>query len=671
MNKTWIAVCALWPLIASQAAEAPAFTAKQLTQLPVNHWPTNGGNVYNQRYSPLAQINTGNVKNLKGEWLAHLNGSGVGPPYSGEAQPLVYDGVIYIPTGADDVFAIDVDTGKLLWSYQSKLDPAISTVCCGWTSRGVGLGEGKVFLGRLDGKIVALDQKTGKERWSVQTEEWLQGYTITSAPLYYNGMVITGFAGSEYGARGRIKAFSAKNGKLLWTFYTIPGPGEFGHDSWPQNNDSWKTGGATIWNTPAVDPELGLIYFSTGNAGPDLNGAIRKGDNLFTASIVALDAKTGKYRWHYQQVHHDIWDFDSPSPVVLFDLEYQGKMRKALVQVSKTGWAYILDRANGKPLIGIEERPVPQEPRQFTAPTQPYPIGDAIVPQSIDIPPEGYELVNGGRIFTPYWDKPVASKPHLLGGVNWQPTAYDPRTGHLFVCARDQAVHFIGGVDEKRELGKLWTGGRFGAPDLPATGVFAALDMHTNKIVWNQRWKDVCYSGAMSTAGDLVFVGRNDGRLTALDSRNGKLLWEFQTGAGVNAVASAFEHKGKQKIVVYAAGNLFAGSPGGDNVWLFSLDGKLDQVEPAKPGGAVQHVSVAQADVAAGAQVFAQFCASCHGERGEGGHGVGPDIRPVGEPNNIATVVTNGKEKMPPFAASLTPAQIRDVAVFVAQKLHQ
>ena len=251
----------------SNADENDSWAPSRFMPYPRDEWITNGGNLYNQRYSPLAQINAENVKNLKGVWHVHLSGSGVGPPFSGEAQPIVHDGVMYVITGADDVFAIEIKTGDLKWTYKSGLDPSISTICCGWTSRGVAIGEDKVFVGRLDSKLVALDLGTGKELWSVQAESWQDGYTITSAPLYYDGMVITGFAGAEYGVRGRIKAFNATDGTPIWTFYTVPGPGQFGHDTWPADSSSWKRGGATIWHTPAVDPALGLLYFSTGNPG--------------------------------------------------------------------------------------------------------------------------------------------------------------------------------------------------------------------------------------------------------------------------------------------------------------------------------------------------------------------------------------------------------------------
>ena len=554
--------------------------ALDLTALPTSSWPTNGGDVYNRRYSPLTRINRDNVAQLKAVWRTRLNGSGTGVRYSGEAQPIVHDGVIYVITGADDVFAIAVETGATLWTYEAKLNEKINTVCCGWTSRGVGFGDGKVFVGQLDGKLLALDQHTGAVAWSVQAERWEEGFTITSAPLYYDGLVITGFAGAEYGIRGRVKAYDAKNGSLKWTFYTIPGPREPGHDTWPKDSDVWQHGGASVWQTPAVDPQLGLIYFSTGNPGPDFNGAVRAGDNLFATSIVAVDAKTGKYRWHFQQVHHDLWDFDAPNPVVLFDIDIDGRTRKALAQASKTGWVYILDRTNGRPLIGIEERPVPQDPRQLTARTQPYPAGDAFVPQSIAIAPEGFRLVNQGRIFTPFWTDAIVAKPGQGGGANWAPSSYDPRTGYLYVCASDRTGVFKAADDFEMPMdGQRYLGGEFGAVSWGITGILSALDMHTNKLVWQQQWPERCYSGSVATAGGVLFIGRGDGRFTALDSRSGALLWAFQTGAGVNAPASVFEHRGEQYVVVLSAGSAFAAARRGDSVWLFSRGGTLTAVD--------------------------------------------------------------------------------------------
>jgi quinohemoprotein ethanol dehydrogenase len=563
----------------SAIVASAAFSDKELAALPTGAWLKNGGNLSNQNYSPLTQIDRRNVPSLKAMWRTHLDGSGLKPKYSGEAQPVVHEGVIYVVTGADDVFAMSVRTGKPLWKHEAKLDDTISTVCCGWTSRGVALGEGKVYVGQLDGRLVALDQTSGEPVWSIQAERWQNGYTITSAPLYYNGMIIVGFAGGENGTRGRVKAYDAKDGHLIWTFYTVPGPGEIGHDTWPKDNEAWMHGGATVWQTPTVDPDLGLIYFTTGNPGPDFNGKIRAGDNLFSTSMVAIEATTGKYRWHFQQVHHDLWDYDGPSPVILFDVRVGGKIRKAAAEANKAGWVYILDRITGKPLIGIDEKPVPQEPRQRMSPTQPIPWGDAFVPQFVDIAPEDIPLVNQGRIFTPFWMDPIVAKPGARGGANWPPSSYDPTTNYFYVCATDAANVFKGGEEDEQITpeGQRYIGSAFGGAPIPASGIFAALDMKTNRLVWQQRWKDSCYSGSVTTAGGLVFTGRNDGRLTALDSSTGKRLWEFQTGAGLNAPVSIFEYEGDQYVVAYSAGSLFAGSPRGDSVWLFSLKGTLGE----------------------------------------------------------------------------------------------
>ncbi|MEE2821494.1 MAG: PQQ-binding-like beta-propeller repeat protein [Acidobacteriota bacterium] len=563
---------------------APRFSAEQLLSSPTDGWMTNGGNLFNQRFSPLTQITTANVNRLKGVWRVRL-GSGLEAKYSGEAQPLIYGGVIYIVTGADDVSAVAVETGKILWQYQANLDQSIDTVCCGWTSRGLALGDGKIYVGQLDGRLVALDQITGKIVWSSQVGRWEEGYTITSAPLYYDGLVITGTAGGDRGVRGHVTAYAAETGQLVWRFYTIPGIGEWGHDTWPSDNDAWKYGGAAVWQTPAVDPDLGLIYFSTSNPGPDFNGAIRAGDNLFSSAIVALDVKTGERRWHFQQVRHDLWDYDAPNPVVLFNVEVHGTLRKALAQAGKTGWVYILDRTNGEPLLGIEDKEVPQEPRQKTAATQPFPKGDAFVPQMITETIEGVTLINEGRIFTPYWKDGVLARPSTFGGANWPPSSYDPSTQRLHICANDRIAVFKGGdeVELPPDPAVSFIGGHFGTAEYqPQTrGIFAVIDLTNNRLVWQQKWTDLCYSGSVTTAGGLIFVGRSDGRFLALNARNGAWLWEFQTGAGVNAPASVFEYNGQQYVTVLSAGNLFGRGPRGDSLWLFSLTGTLDPVEPA------------------------------------------------------------------------------------------
>ena len=658
---------------------SPAFSDKQLVALPSTDWITNGGNLYNQRYSPLAAINRDNVGSLKAVWRTHLNGSGLGAQYSGQGQPLVYDGVIYMVTGNDDVFALDVKTGAILWSYEAHLDPDRVKVCCGWISRGLGMGAGKVYLGQLDAKLVALDQRTGKVVWTTQAQDPLQGYSIVSAPLYFDGLVITGLGGADMGIRGQVKAFDAKTGKPRWTFYTIPGPGEFGNDTWPANTDMWKYGGASVWQTPAVDPQLGLIYFSTGNAGATYNGSVRPGDNLFTASIVAIEAKTGKYRWHFQQVHHDIWDYDSPNPVVLFDAVFDGKPRKALAEIPKTGWVYILDRATGKPILGIDEKPVPQEPRQATSPTQPYPVGDAVVPQSLDIAPEGQQLINGGRIFTPYWDKPVSYRPQMA--VNWPPSSYDPTTHTMYICAIDHVGTSFSdtkGLDKPTFEG-MWNRGGAGYSGIQGRGLFAAVDLTTNRLLWRQQWHDDCFSGSLATAGGLVFVGRSDGRFTALDSRDGSRLWQFQTDAGVNSTASTFEYQGQQYVVAFSGGTLFAaGAKKGDSVWLFSTSGTLESfpISVGRPmallyGAHEKPITIAPGDpdVTNGKKIFHTYCTACHGDTGLGSHGGANLENASKDAKFIVTTAATGRGDMPSFKDVLTPEQLRDVAGYITTRL--
>jgi alcohol dehydrogenase (cytochrome c) len=689
-------------LVAALVAQAPPigaqdFTATRLTAHPTASWPTNGGNLFNQRYSPLTGLDRTNVRQLKGVWRTQLRGSGTAPKYSGFAAPIVYDGAAYVSTGANDVFALSLDTGEILWQYAANVDPNITSVCCGWNNKGVAVSEDKVFAGQLDGKLVALDRATGRVAWSIQAERWQESFSITAAPLYVEGKVIVGFAGGDRGTRGRIKAYDARDGRLLWTFYTIPGPGETGHDTWPKDNDAWNHGGAAIWQTPAVDPALGLLYFSTGNAGPDYNGAFRAGDNLFAASIVAIELETGRYRWHFQQVHHDIWDYDAVNPVVLFDVPVDGRTRRALAEVGKTGWAYILDRETGKPLIGIDEKPVPQEPRQRTAATQPFPHGDAIVPQFIDMAPEGHKLVNDGRIFTPFLGNvPTLVLPGIWGGASWPPSSYDPVQRRLFVCASSVINGYTGGGDERfvaPKPGTDYLGGAMSFTRVPRIGILAAVDVTTNTLAWRYQWPEQCYSGTLATAGGLLFVGRNDGRLTALDSSTGAQLWEFQTGAGMHAPVSVFEHRGKPHVLAYSAGSALLGTARGDSVWLLGLDGTLP---PASPGTGVPRTApatsaapptapatvtaagtttgaatapaplrIADANLSGGRRIFTQNCAVCHGDDGRGGHTGGAPLDRVSDVAAVVQTITAGRNGMPAFRGAFTPEQIRDVSAYV------
>jgi alcohol dehydrogenase (cytochrome c) len=691
---------------ANGIALAPAFSASDLNAVPGADWITNGGSLANDRYSSLDEINDGNVQQLKGVWMTSLNRSGVAQKYSAEGQPIVYQGTIYQSTGADDVFAVDVKTGKIKWQYQAKLDQQIDTVCCGWLSRGVAIGDGKVYIGQLDGKMVALDQATGKVAWTSPVTDWRTGSGITAAPLYYEGRIYTGVTGGEFGVRGRLEALDAKTGKEVWRFNTIPGPGEIGHDTWPQSGDAWKHGGAPVWQTPSVDPKLGMIYFTTGNASPDVNGSKRAGDNLFTSSFVALDAETGKYRWHFQQVHHDIWDFDAPSPTVLFDAKVSGKTVPAIAEASKTGFLYMLDRQTGKPLYGIPEKPVEQNAYQHTAKTQPFPTNPPFASQTVrddayavikkQIADVNKKLakplsVRRGPIFSPQGhDSVVVTAPDASGGTNWQPSSYNPKTNMIYVCSQDGVAGYsasdIPGFKEGEQyIGSVIAITGFG----PNPGHLTAIDAGSGAITWHQDFKESCYSGSATTAGNLTFVGRNDGELEAYNATTGQHLWSFQTGAGANNVPTVFEQDGHEYVAFYAGGNSLAGTSHGDSLWLFSLDGTMG---PAKPGAAAEAAAHAgetpvtttptpaptgttgagaAAAASAGQQVFADNCSVCHGATGTGGNG-GPDLTSLPDAADQAKVeqqVRNGGGGMPAFKGTLNDQDIENVAAYVTQNI--
>ena len=312
----------------SAAAVAPAFTSAQLSADAADNWLTNGGNVTNQRYSSLNQINTTNVATLKEAWHVHLDGSGMAAKYSAEGTPVVYNGIMYVPTGNSDVFAINAATGARIWTYHSNVNQVINTACCGWDNRGVAIGDGKVYVAQLDGRLVALDQQTGQVLWKIIVLNWREGYTLTSAPLYYNGLVYVGSTGGEFMSRGSVSAYHAADGSPAFRFFTAPQPGDIGGQTWAAGPLGFSTGGATVWDTPAVDPAQNMIIFSTGNAAPWTGRG--PGQNLFTSSIVATDATTGQVRWWYQVVHHDLWDYDCPNAPITFDVTINGVLRHAV-----------------------------------------------------------------------------------------------------------------------------------------------------------------------------------------------------------------------------------------------------------------------------------------------------------------------------------------------------
>jgi PQQ-dependent dehydrogenase (methanol/ethanol family) len=667
---------------------APAFSAEELNADPLTNWITNGGSLSNERFSPLTQLTRDNIGQVKGEWQTHLQ-SGLGPQHSGQSEPLVYEGVIYQATGENDVFAISVDSGEILWKYTAGLDPDGVTVCCGWAVRGVAIGEGRVYVGMLDARLIALDQQTGAVLWETRVADPKAGYAIAAAPRYYDGRVFVGVAGGEYQIRGRMQAFDADTGDEIWTFHTIPGPGEFGHDTWPDYNDAWKYGGAPVWQTPAIDPELGMIYFSTGNASPDQNGAIRPGDNLFTVSILALDVNTGEYRWHFQQTRHDIWDYDSSSPVVLFDVVKDGVPRKGLSQISKSGYLFLLDRITGEGLTPIIDTPVPQNAENFTAATQPIPQGDTMINHCIpeDEVPEGWTVTNNGCTYTPFGREAALYMP--LAGSNWMPTAYDPRRGHLYVCASESiGGAYLGDFSEEQlgqQTGEMVYGGGFRLPSGTKRRSYQiAVDVRTHNIVWKFESDVNCNAGATVTAGDLLLISRQDGTLRAYDSNNGDEVWRFQLDAQVAHSPVVFEHKGQQKLLVFAAGSLFSPGPKSDSLWLLSLDGTMEQTELSSRGNTPPSIIVGDdtdnellalpdspVDLAEGEAIYTAICNACHGPDGQGGHAEGGAIPRDATVEHIFTTAMRGGDKMPSFNGVYSPEQLKNVANHIRNSVLQ
>ena len=562
------AACALLPALAQhQNWMAPSG----------KDFPLVGANLANQRYSSLAQIAPANLSRLGGAWMVHVNAQNAG---SMEATPIVVNRVMYIPTGAGGVVALDAATGAVKWKYQSPNG--------GGTNRGVSVGDGKVFSAGGGNTLVALDQETGEQAWSAKVGD--RGTTVAPA-VYYDGLVYMGVSGGEGGVRGYFAAFDAKTGKEKWGFWTTPTPGERGSDTW--EGDSWKYGGGPVWTQPAIDPDLGMVYFSAGNASPDNDGTQRAGNNLFTSSVVALDLKTGAYKWHFQEVHHDLWDYDDEAAPVLADIKYHGQTRKVLIHAGKTGFLYIYDRTDGKPLVGIEEKPVPQEPRMKTAATQPFPVGDSFVPTC----PEAGSVAADSKnscIFGAYWDEPIVMTPGTQGGVTWAPITFDPKTGLVYVggCVInssfslrredwDTQTNRFQAVGQGRGLGFARPAGE------PRSGTLTAMDPTTNKIVWQKRttFPIGTGSGLLTTASGLIFHGESDGRLVAYDVKDGKELWSFQTGAGADAPVITYEVNGQQYVAILAGGNNFQLSGRGDDLWAFEIGGTVPPtaVPPAAP----------------------------------------------------------------------------------------
>jgi quinohemoprotein ethanol dehydrogenase len=574
---------------------APAFSAAELNAYAGPNWLTTGGGLTDNRYSTLAQINTSNVASLKVAWQTHMGISAKdAATTSEEAAPVAYGGVLYMPDGLSDIYAMDGATGAILWKYQPVLEGKTLLAA----QRGVGLGAGRVYDGTLDGSVVAIDQATGGLLWRTKVARAVDGYTFTAAPVYYNNIVMLGVSGGDLGARSFVVALNASTGHEIWRWYVVPGPGEFGSGGWA--GTEWMHGGGAIWVYPSVDPQLNLLYIVTGNPVP-WNGR-GTGDNLWTDSIVALHVEDGQLAWGFQTVHHDIWDYDVTNPPIVFDATINGQLRHGIAVASKTGWVYILDRATGQPLLGIPEQKVPQYKKGSAAAsyanlsaTQPHPVGDAFTNQCSHRKywplkmkaPDGHPY-KVGCIFTPYAPTKqgsfLASTPEAEGGVDWPPSAYNPQTGFAYLCVRDGDGGALGAVPKKQQVlivGQLYVGINFGAPTklFPEFGRVVAMNLATNRIAWNVKWPNVCFSGTMTTAGGLVFAGQNTGTakakaggVVALDATNGTQLWASPTlDAGPNAPSITYMAGGKQYVAILVGGGALSGYKAGDNVYAFSL----------------------------------------------------------------------------------------------------
>jgi alcohol dehydrogenase (cytochrome c) len=508
------------------------------------------GSYEQTRYYPAAQINTGNVAKLKPAFIVQTE-----VLESMETAPIVVDGIMYLTTSYNHVYAVDAVTGKEFWHYKHKQGP-VMTYCCGPNNRGVAIMGGQLFMGTLDAKLISLDAKTGKVLWSTQIADPEQGYSETMAPVAVNGKVLIGTNGGEYGIRGFLKAFDAQSGKELWSFATIP---EKGHEGvWAVNDatnrnmlrdiaaekkqlaekggDFYKTLGGGVWMAPAIDKESNTAFFVVGNPSPDLYGAERPGDNLYTDSIVAVDLNTGAYKWHFQYVAHDVWDLDAVSPVILtMAAGKDGKMRKVAIHGGKTGHVYVHDRGTGE-LIRFSEAMIPQE-NMWVLPTS-----------------------SGARML-----------PGANGGVEWSPMAFSPKTRLAYAANLHQPMTYH--VEEaKYPGGKLWLGGAFKVIGSEKQwGRLAAVNIDTGKVAWKFDTEQPLIGGVLATAGDLVFNGESNGLFRAFDAKTGKKLWEYQCGAGVNAPAVSYTVKGKQYVAVAAGGNVQVDSKRGNSVIVFAL----------------------------------------------------------------------------------------------------
>lgn len=490
-------------------------------------WLTYSGNYSAHRFSPLAQITPANVGALKPIWVYQVKDRG-----TIETTPIVADGVMYVTEPPTIVTALDLRTGRPLWSYERTLPKDLQTIGFGRVNRGVAILGDMVYVGTLDAHLVALDAKSGAVRWDVAVADYKTGHCITEAPLAIDGKIITGISGGEAGIRGFIDAYDAKTGKQVWRFWTIPAEGEPGNDTW-HTKDSWKTGGGSTWVTGSYDPELKLIYWGVGNPGPDWNGDPRPGDNLYTCSLVALDADTGTLRWYFQFTPHDTHDWDATEIPVLLDTVVRGKPRKVVAMANRNAFYYLLDRTTGEFLSGTP----------YSKQTWAKGLDDSGRPQVIP----GSEPSEKG---TMVW-------PSLQGATNWFSPSYDPGRQQFYVSVREMGSIYFKGEAEYKPGTFFAGGGERALNGDDASGAIRALDVSTGKQKWEFKLQSPPWVGVLGTAGGLVFGGAEEGNFYALGAATGKSLWDFETGGDMESNPISFLIDGKQRVAIASGHAIF------------------------------------------------------------------------------------------------------------------
>lgn len=510
-------------------------------------WLMYGRDYKSWRYSQLKQVNTENVNKLVPKWAFQI-----GTPYDKfECTPLVVNGVMYITTPYSTIYAVDARTGKEIWRYDYEL-PDDLAICCGMVNRGAAILGDKIFWTTLDAHLLALDAKTGTVLWDRVVGDLTNAESLTVAPLVVKDKVVVGISGAEYGIRGFIDAYYAETGEQAWRFYTVPSKDEPGGETW--EGDSWMTGGGSAWVTGSYDPELNLVYWGTGNPAPDWNGDVRKGDNLYTDCIVALDADTGKLRWHFQATPHDLWDWDGVSEPVLIDMEIEGKPVKALMQANRNGYFYVLDRTDGKFL---------------------YASTYCEMNWSAGLDENGRPTVKPGVSTSE--EGTIRVCPGVEGGKNWPPSAYNPLTNLLYVPSLELCgsyhqgrVFYLKGLPY---LGSGMTAEREDGGDMIMWGHISAIDISTGEIKWRHKTNFPQWGGCLTTAGGLVFAGDLEGRFMALSAETGEVLWDFQTGSGVLAPPITYQLDGIQYVVVASGAVKYAevNARQGGTLFVFAL----------------------------------------------------------------------------------------------------